>query len=254
MGKLFNDSDIGLNIEEDDFQELKNRTYRQFGWPKVNIEVSDADFKYIIKRGLMHLSTWCPKVVYAKTPIYAYQSDYVLSDYEQINGVLDVYVTTEYLIGLGLPLQSTLGTPMSLAASNNSTIITDYMSLTSAYEMAKNVWQVQPLHELIPPNIVRLHPTPYMDSTFVFVITVNQEDNLGSLQKWEKDWLIRYCQAGIGKFIGQVRRKYDGVTLPVGSLSTSGNSLYSENDELEKSLMEELKKYRKFGQLYLARG
>lgn len=254
MGKLFNDSDMELNMEADDFNELKNRVYRQFGYPKVNIEIDDADFKYIIKKGLMHLSTWTPKIVYAKKHIIPTNSDYTFDEYEQINGILDILVSNSYLIGLGLPIKATLGSPMSLAGSQDVSSLNDFVSLMSAYEMSKNVYQVTPLPELIHPNIIRLHPAPYMEDTFVFILTLNHEDNLSSLQKWEKDWLIRYCQAGVGKFIGQVRRKYDGVTLPVGALSTSGNSLYTENTELETKLMEELMAYKKFGQMYFGRG
>lgn len=254
MGKLFNTAEIEINLDDDDFEELKRRCYSQFGWPKVNIECDDSNFSYIIKKGLMHLSTHVPKVVYEQVPVFAYQSEYKLDKYTQISGVLDVYASTEYLIGLGLPIQATLGTPMSLASSHNTAHLNNFASIMSAYALSKNIWQVQPIAELLHPNTIRILPTPYSDSTFVFVITINHESNLESLSKFEKDWLVRWCQAGVGKFIGQVRRKFDGVTLPVGTLSTSGGSIYTENDELEKALMEELIKYKKYAQLYIARG
>jgi len=254
LGKLFNSTDKDINLDNDDFEELKRRSYSQFGWPKVNIECDDSSFSYIIKKGLMHLSSYVPKIVYEPVSIHAHQSEYVLDKYEQVNGVLDVYASTEYLIGLGLPIQATLGVPMSLASANETAHLTNFVSLMSSYQMSKNIWQVQPMAELLHPNIVRLLPTPYCDSIFVLAITINHENNLESLTKWEKDWLVRWCQAGVGKFVGQVRRKYDGVTLPVGTLSTSGASIYTENDELEKGLMEELKKFKKYNQMFVARG
>ena len=78
MGKLFNSTDKDINLDNDDFEELKRRSYSQFGWPKVNIECDDSSFSYIIKKGLMHLSTYVPKIVYEAVSIYAHQSEYVL--------------------------------------------------------------------------------------------------------------------------------------------------------------------------------
>lgn len=251
MGKLFSSNDIDINIPEDDFAELKNRTYRKFGWPKVNIEITNDDFIYIIKTGLMFLSTWVPKIVDIPLYVKAHQSVYNLTDYENINAILDVGVSTSYLIGMGVPMQALLPMPMSLAASNNISLVEDFMSLISAHNTAKQVFQVFPMPELRPPNQVIITPEPYMDDTWLLKVTLNHESNLGSLNKWEREWLIRYCQAGVGKFIGQIRRKYDGVQLPVGTLSGSGGSIFSESLEEEKSLMEELKIYKKMSEMYI---
>jgi len=254
MGVLFKSTDINIAIEDDDFNELKSRVYSQFGWPVVAVEISDDIFKYILKRTILYLNTYSPKLDYITKSITPYVIDYIIHEYERVNAVLDVYVSAEYLIGLGMPIQSFLAIPMSLAASNNTSHLENYISMFTAYDMAKRIFGTQPSAELVPPNIVRLNPAPYTSTTFKFAITVDHDANLSSLSDYEINWMIRFCQAGVGKVLGQIRRKYDGVQLPVGSLSGSGSALYAESVELEKELLEELKSRHKFPQTFITVG
>ena len=41
MGVLFKPTDSIISLEEDDFNELKNRVYSYFGWPNVAIELEN---------------------------------------------------------------------------------------------------------------------------------------------------------------------------------------------------------------------
>jgi len=254
MGVLFKTTDVNINMEPDDFQELKNRIYSFYGYPHVQIELKDESLKYIVKRAVMYLNTYAPKLDMITKSVYPQIGEYTVSEYEQVNGVLDVFVSVEYLIGLGLPIQAVLGVPMSLASSRNLDHLTSFISMYAAYDLSKRMWGTHPRAELIPPNSIRISPIPYMPTLFKFAITVDHDSNLSSLNEFEINWLVRFCQASVGKVLGQVRRKYDGVTLPVGTLSTTGGSLYSENDAIEKELIEELKNRRKFPESFITVG
>jgi len=254
MGVLFKERDKNIAIEEDDFKELKSRIYSLYGYPQVQIELKDESLKYIIKRAVMYLNTYAPKMDMVVKAVYPNEGEYIVLEYDQVNSVLDVFVSIEYLIGLGLPIQSALGVPMSLAGSRNLDHLTNYVSMFAAYDLSKRIFGTHPRAELVHPNIIRLSPTPYMETQFKFAITVDHDPNLASLNEFEINWLIRFCQAGVGKTLGQVRRKYDGVTLPVGVLSTAGSALYAENDAIEKELIEELKNRRKFAETFITVG
>lgn len=254
MGILFKSTDVNIALQEDDFNELKTRVYSQFGWPTVAVELNDDNFKYILKRTIMYLNTYSPKIDYITKEVTPYVTDYEILEYDQVNSVMDVYVSAEYLIGLGMPIQSFLAVPMSLTASRNSEYLENYISMFTAYDMAKRMFGTQPSASLVPPNYVRVNPSPYLTTLFKFVITVDHDPDLASLSEYEINWMTRFCQASVGKVLGQIRRKYDGVQLPVGSLSGSGNALYSESAEMEKELLEELKLRHKFPETFIVVG
>ncbi len=254
MGKLFKTARDIVELDADDFEELKNRVYAHFGNPSVAVELPEEAFKYAITKAAQQLNTYAPKLDRIYKNVQPNQSLYTIHEYERINSVLDVYVSTDYLIGLGLPIQTLLGVPMSFAATQNSQHLDNFVSMYAAYDIAKRMFGMQPLVDLIEPNQIEVLPAPYIDTTYIFVITVNHDRDLSSLNDFEINWLVRYCTAITGKMIGQIRRKYDWVRLHLGTLSTSGGSLYSENSELEKELIEELKNRRKFAQSFIAIG
>lgn len=254
MGVLFKPTDVNISLEEDDFNELKSRVYTYFGWPTVAVEIGDDSFKYILKRTIMYLNTYSPKIDLVSKSVYTGTTEYTILEYEQVNGVLDVYVSAEYLIGLGLPIQSLLAAPMSLSSVQNTDQLTNYISMFSTFDMVKRMFGTQPGFELVQPNVIRINPSPYLDTIFKFAITVDHDPNLASLSEYEINWMIRFCQAGVGKVLGQIRRKYDGVQLPVGALNATGGTLYTEAAELEKELLEELKLRHKFPQTYITIG
>lgn len=254
MSILFNDTDYNLNLSEEDFQELKKRAYSQFGWPTVAVELKDDNFKYIIKRGVMYLNTYAPKIDYISKTVYPYVTDYEILEYEKVTGFLDLYVSVEYLIGLGLPIQSLLGVPMSLAASRNSSHLINFVSLFANYDIAKRIFQTKPKVEHVRPNIGRINPAPYKEAIFKFVIAVDHDTDLSSLNDYEINWLERFCQANVGKVLGQIRRKYSGVTLPVGALDLSGQGLYAEAVQKEEELLKEIKLRHKFPQSFITIG
>lgn len=254
MGRLFKNSRDIVSLDHDDFEELKNRVYSFYGKPSIVVELPDEAFQNVIIKGVQQLNTYAPKLDRLFKTVYPNTGKYIIHEYERVNSILDIYVSTDYLIGLGLPIQSLLGIPMSFAASQNSQHLDNFISMFSAYDMAKRMFGVQPLAELLEPNIIEITPIPYTETIFCFCITVNHDKDLGSLNEFEIRWLTDYCTATTGKIIGQIRRKYDGVTLPVGTLSTTGSSLYAESIEWEKTLMEELKSRRKFSQAFITVG
>lgn len=338
MGALFKSLiDDNYELDSDDFIELQNRIYTSYGWPNVKVEITDEQFKRIIRRAVSYLNTYSPKVEYILEHVYSNQSDYVLNkdvfvgeDYGTftkinpysftlqgnrtadyivnttriylnnlecratvvtysetddlttivvtfgntahkitdelytvsysntaplyIHSVQDVYVSTDYLMGLGMPYQNLIAPAMTLGASYDTTLLSDYVSLFAAYDLAKRMFGTQPMVKFIHPNIARIDPIPYIDTTFCFVITVNHETNLGSLGEYEFNWFLRFMEIATGKVIGETRRKYSGMPLPAGSLETSGSALYSECDAKEKELIEEIKGRRKLPSAYICVG
>jgi len=254
MGVLFNSGDFRLELQPDDFNELKQRVYSQFGWPVVSVELGDDSFKYIIKRAMIYLNTYSPREVLVSKTVRPYVNQYEIFEYPKINGVLDVYVSVEYLVGMGLPIQSLLGIPMSLAASRNTQHLINFISMFQAYDIAKRMFGTSPRAELVPPNIIDINPAPYMETIFKFALAVDHLPDLSTLNDYEVNWLERFCQANVGKVLGQIRRKYSGVTLPVGSLEPSGTALYTESLEMEKALIDELKSRHKFPQTFITVG
>lgn len=253
MGALFKSTDRYLKMDEDDFIELKNRVYSQLGWPTVAVELSDDHFKYIVKRAIMYLNTYAPKITTALVDVSPSTSDYTLDEYEDIHAVLDIYVSTDYLIALGIPISSTIGSVMGMAAAYDSTIIPDYLSMVEAYQNSRLIFQTQPRAEIIHPNTIRILPTPFMSSTFQLVLTVDHDDNLASLDKFERDWLVKFCIASANKVTGTIRRKYSGLT-PFGDISGTGATMVTEGAETENTLLEELKNRHKFSQFYIQVG
>jgi len=254
MGVLYYRTDANIQLQLDDFNELKQRVFNQFGWPTISVEISDDSFKYILKRGISFLNTYSPREVLVSKTVRPYVTQYEMFDFPQINGVLDVFVSVEYLIGLGLPIQAILGVPMSLAASRNSQHLINFISMFQAYDISKRIFGTKPRAELVPPNFVNINPAPFMETIFKFDLAVDHLPDLSSLNDFEINWLERFCQANVGKVLGQIRRKYSGVTLPVGALDASGNALYTESVELERSLIEELKSRHKFPETFIAVG
>ena len=63
MGVLYNRTDANIQLQPDDFNELKQRVFNQFGWPTISVEISDDSFKYILKRGISFLNTYSPREV-----------------------------------------------------------------------------------------------------------------------------------------------------------------------------------------------
>lgn len=254
MGVLFKPTDSIISLEEDDFNELKNRVYSYFGWPNVAIELENDAFSYIIKRAIRQLNTYSPKKDSIFKTVFPTQHLYTITEYAEIHAVLDIVVDVNYLILMGLPIQTLMSGILSYGTSKDPYPIINYISIFQSYELAKRIFGTTPKAELIRPNQISVNPKPFTESKFRFDITVDHDPNLQSLDDFEINWLIKYCQACVGMTIGQIRRKYDGVQLPVGGLSSSGNSIYSESVILEKELLEELKKRRKFAQSYITIG
>ena len=253
MGALFKNTDRYLKMDEDDFIELKNRVYSQLGWPTVAVELSDDHFKYIVKRAIMYLNTYAPKITTALVDVTPATCEYTLDEFEDIHAVLDIFVSVDYLIALGIPVSSTIGSVMGMSASYDVSIIPDYLSMLQAYQNSRFVFQTQPRAEVIHPNTIRILPTPFMASRFQLLLTVDHDGNLASLDKFERDWLIKFCIASANKVVGTIRRKYSGLS-PFGDISGTGSTMVTEGAESEKELLEQLNNRHKFPQFYIQVG
>jgi hypothetical protein len=102
MGMFSNLSKI--DIELDDFEEIKKRIFSELGFPRVNVEITDDQLKIMIKRAADILNTYSPRAVEIVKMVYPTMSDYTFEEFDKINSVIDIAVDMNYLITLGIPL------------------------------------------------------------------------------------------------------------------------------------------------------
>ena len=251
MGALFGPI---LQLDSDDLETFKSLVFSELGAPIINLEISDSQFITLISRGVQKLNIYAPKLVVQRRTVLPYTGQYLMLDYPKVNSVLNVIVSVDYLIGLGVPLEAIMKVPFSFTASRYPDIATEFATRFICYDFAKRMYGLDVSWELEHPNKVNLLPTPYMESVFGFILTVDHDTNLGSLTGFEREWLIIYTIAKTKTVIGRIRSKYSGVSLPVGSLDSDGQSMISEGREEEEALMEELVNYRKFAESYITTG
>lgn len=254
MGKLFKNSNLnfGVNLDQSDLEILKKRVFAEFGYPLVKVEILDEQFQMIIHSAVEYINTYSPKSIEISKYVYPNQSDYTFDELDRdITGVLDSYYTTSYHIMQGAPPQILFPDISIIQASHDAAVMSDYVTKAAQHSLAKTLFGGNPSHELIGPRTIRITPKPLMETAVVFKVTVNHDEDLGSLDEYEKNWLIKFCTAKTAKVLGRVRSKFSGVTLPIGDLGTDGNNLVTESKEAEKELIEELKLRHKFPESYI---
>lgn len=254
MGKLFKktDKNFGINLDQDDLDVLKKRVFSEYGYPTVKVEINDEQFQMIIHSAVEYLNTYSPRFTEVQTLINPNQSDYTFDELDRdITGVLDAYYTIDYHIMAGAPPQVLFPEISMLRASSDPTIMSEFVTRAAQHSMAKTIFGCTPSHPLIPPRTIRISPKPLMESLVIFKITTDHDEDLGSLDDYEKNWLIKFCTARVGKVLGRIRTKFTGVTLPIGDLSSDGSNLLSESREIEKELVDEIKIRHKFAESYL---
>lgn len=257
MGVLFNTPSIPdsiVQLDHDDFEYLKMLSLGSLGYPTINVELTDEQFNIIIKNAVQYLNTYAPRLETTFYSVQTYVGQVVLIDYPYINSILEVIASVDYLIGLGVPIQAIMKIPFSYAASCYPDYTQNFITNYASYDMAKRMFGLNISWELIQPNIVQLLPTPYMETTFGFVLTTNHKSDLSSLDDYEKLWLTKFCTARAKNIVGRIRSKYSGVSLPIGSLDSDGNALIAEAREEETALLEDLRSRRKFSESFITVG
>lgn len=254
MGKLFKKSDrnFGINLDQDDLDILKKRVYAEFGYPAVKVEIMDEQFLMIVHAAVEYLNTYAPKYIEVPKIVNPYSSDYVFDELDRdITGVLDAYYTIDYHLMQGAPMEIIMPDVSAIRASRDASALTDYVTRAAQFSLAKTIFGCTPSHELIPPRTIRILPKPGIESLVIFKITTDHDEDLGSLDDYEKNWLIKFCIARTARVLGRIRSKFSGVTLPIGDLSSDGNNLITESKEIEDKLIEEIKMRHKFAESYL---
>ncbi|MDD3049470.1 MAG: hypothetical protein PHQ89_05880 [Bacilli bacterium] len=244
MGMFSNLSKLDLELE--DFNEIKSRVFSELGFPRVNVEVTDEQLKIMIKRAADTLNTYSPRAVEVIQYVYPTLSDYTFSEYDKINAVIDVAVDMNYLITLGIPLTVLMRNPIAMYAARQPTVMADFIAELASYDYVSRMFGLKACAELIQPNIIRINPLPLHPSHFLFNMAVNHTTNLDSIDDYELHWLLKFCKAKCMQVIGTIRGKYSSTSLPVGDLSGNADSLYNDGKEMENELMEEIRKRRKF--------
>lgn len=254
MGKLFKNSDknFGVHLDQDDLEILKKRVYAEFGYPVVKVEITDEQFLIVIHAAVEYLNTYSPKFTEVRKLISPRESDYYFDDIDRdITGILDAYYTIDYHIFQGAPMEILMPEVSAIRASHDATVMSDYVTRAAQHSLAKTLFGCNPGHELITPRTIRITPKPSMESLVIFKVTTDHDEDLGSLDDYEKNWLIRFCIARTARVLGRIRSKFSGVTLPIGDLSSDGNALIAESKEMEEKLIEEIRNRHKFAESYL---
>jgi hypothetical protein len=246
---------FGVNLDHDDLEILKRRVFVEFGYPQVKVEIIDDQFMTIIHSAVEYINTYSPKFLEVSKFVTPGKSDYYFDELDRdITAILDAYYTLDYHIMQGAPTQILFPDIAVIQASQNAQVFSDYIVSAAQYSMAKTVFGRTPSHSLIGPRLIRVNPTPMMESAVIFKITTDHDKDLGSLQEYEKNWLIKFCIARTSRVIGRIRTKFTGVTLPIGDLGTDGQTLITDGKEAEDKLIEELKTRHKFAESYILVG
>lgn len=240
-------------LQHEDFEELKARVLNEFGFPTVNVEVSDSQIINIIKRAGDLLSTWSPRIVEERRYVFPNVSDYEFN-YNRVNSVISVIPSGNYLIAQGIPIEIIAKVPLGLMATSTPQFIDQFIDKFQRYENAKRMLGLYITGQVIRPNKVRILPTPTHDSMFLFVLATDHVDDLTSLDDWELNWLVDFTKAKVAQILGRTRGKYTGVTLPIGDLSNDASDLLAMGKESEDMLIDMLKKRRRFPEAILTIG
>jgi len=235
-----------VQLDNSDFEELKIRVLSEFGYPRVSVEITDENIMLAVKKTVDILNLYAPKIDYPRLQLFPRMSDYPLNDYPKINSIIDLYLDINYLIGIGIPWEILMRQPLSLAAKDDITVMTDYVSKFLQYDTVNKAFGLNFSKELIEPNILRITPTPMYTGLASAKIAIPHDNDLSSLGSFEINWFIQFVQCKVAKMLARVRGKFTGVQLAVGSLDTDAAALLTEADEKEKSLMEEIKSRYKF--------
>lgn len=258
MGKLFRtnaDKNFGINLDSDDFETLKLRVFTDYGYPLVKVEILDSQFMMIIHAAVEYLNTYSAKLLEIPAYVNPNISDYFFNDLDRdLTGCLDVYFPKDWHIMQGAPTEILFPEISMLQASSDATIMSDFVTKQAQHKMAMTVFGCNPTPELMGPRWIRLNPRPMMETKVVFRVTTDHDSDLGSLDDYEKMWLIQFCSARVSRILGRIRGKYSGLSLPIGDLSTDSGDLKTEGKELEEKLVETLQKRRKFPESYVMKG
>lgn len=258
MGKLFgnvNPINFGINLDADDFEVLKQRVFGEYGYPTVKVEITDSQFYTIIHTAAEWINLHSPKAVELSKYVYPDESTYEFDELDRnITGVLDIYCSIDWHIMGGAPADILLPEIGMIRGSTDAAVMSEYVVKMAQHQMAKTIFGRTPVGEAIGPKTIRVLPRPQMESMMIFKVTTWHDEDLGSYDDWEKNWLIRFCSARAARILGRVRSKYSGVTLPIGDLSSDGKDLIAESKETEKELIDEIKARHKFAESYLMLG
>lgn len=257
MGSLFKTSNtnLGVSLDQDDFEILKNRVYEEFGYPSVKVEITDSQFITIIHSAVEYINTYSPKSIEIKKLIYPSQTDYTFEELDRdMTAILDAYYSMDYHIMQGAPPEILFPDISVIKASNDATILSDYIVKAGQHSLAKTIFGCTPSQTLIGPRTIRINPKPIMETIIVLKVSTAHDENLGSLDEYERNWLIKFCIAKTAKILGRIRTKFTGVTLPLGDLNSDGASLITESIESEKELIAEIKSRRKFAESFILVG
>lgn len=253
MGVLFPEASLQLQLEPDDFEELKNRILINFGWPSVNVEITDKQLLEVIKNAVMYLNIYAPRRREYETTLNQKQTVYLMP-VDRITSIIDVFVSLDYYIALGIPVEVLMKEMAAMNMSRNPQAAVSYITNMASFKFARQIMGLEFSYEMDPPNKIRINPAPYMSTKARFVFMAHHASDLGSLNTYETEWLVRFCIARVSKFIGRIRSKYTGVVLPIGSIDGDGSALISEAREDEANLIEELKGRRKIPEAFVITG
>lgn len=253
MGVLFPNASLQLQLEQDDFEELKSRILVNWGYPNLHVEITDKQLLEVIKNAVMFLNIYAPRRREYETQLNPKQTVYIMP-VDRITSIIDIFVSLDYYIAMGIPVQVLMKAMNAMNISQNPQMAIPYITNMASFKFAKQIMGLKFSYEFEPPNKIRINPAPYMSSKARFVFMAHHASNLSSLNTYETEWLVRFCIARTSKVIGRIRSKYSGISLPVGSIDGDGSVLISEGREDENALIEELKNRRKIPEAFVITG
>ena len=209
----------------------------------------------IIHSAVEYLNTYSPKSIEVRKYVNPTESEYSFDELDRdMTAVLGLYFPLDWHIMQGAPAELLFPEITMIRASNDATVMSDFVLKQAQHQMAMTIFGTKPTPELITPRCIRILPRPIMESLIVFKVTTNHDQDLGSLDDYERNWLIKFCTARTARVLGRIRSKFSSVTLPIGDLNSDGNNLITESKEAEEALVTEIKTRHKFAESYLFLG
>lgn len=151
MGVLFPEASLQLQLEPDDFEELKNRILINFGWPSVNVEITDKQLLEVIKNAVMYLNIYAPRRREYETTLNQKQTVYLMP-VDRITSIIDVFVSLDYYIALGIPVEVLMKEMAAMNMSRNPQAAVSYITNMASFKFARQIMGLEFSYEMDPPN------------------------------------------------------------------------------------------------------
>ena len=221
--------------------EMKKYVLGQFGWPTVEVELTEDQLETCLRVTGDFIATYFPNeqrlAVFTTEPLkstYPMPADaYAVQEVSWDGGSTsfhDVFSADYYIMNIGL-------------LNNTSTLLLDYHMLQSYRKFSQKILGTEGHWEVInevdgdtTQQLIRLYPTP----KGAFPVVVLYHPIISHFRSPTAKLLVNKMLVAEAKgILGMVRRKISGFPSPGGTITLDGESLVAESKEEKKDIVDE---------------